>query len=501
MDSRISFVFAILLFLLIVVIPTIAAPKNEITVCSVGCDYDAIQPALDASTSGDQIIVASGVYTEQLTLRSGITLTAQNGPITTRITALASPIISGSNIYSVTLQGFSIQGSPAAALPNGIVLTNSSVIISNVIIGNLSSSNGTISNPNGLTAIGLQISGEVSVTLSNSIIENIAGGNADFDSSGQGGDGFGINAVGDGQLLVISSTVRNISGGAPGMAEGGYITSCDGSGGHSFGISKSGLIDLIIEQSTISDLMGGPPCRANDSPYPCPHNAGDAISIQTISGTLDLNSSRLTNNGVWLSYQNAKSIGIAASNNARINVENTEISALAGIAANTAHATTISAPESPSCTSGNSSAVGLWLDSDTNATIEHNVVQNLHGAGMNGQASGLYAHHTQYITVTGNQVSNLTGGSSWYPQVLIETATYGILIEDGIQATLDANRISHLHGGIGEVFGYGAKSRGGEIVGLQVISTTESDITNNVLDSLIGGNSANFPSTWTGRDP
>jgi hypothetical protein len=486
-----------LLFLSIVVAPTIATPNNEITVCSSGCDYTAIQPAINASTPGDTIVVAMGVYTGQLILKSGITLTAQSGPTATNITALASPIISGSNVSTASLQGFSILSAPAFTSSIGIDLLDSSVIISNVVISNLQGADGDINYPDGLPAIGLQISGTFNITFANSIIDNIVGGNADVDSSGRGGDAIGIVALGDGRLVVVSSTVRNITGGAPGMALS-CVVCCDGVGGHSLGITKEGPATLVIEQSTITSLTGGPPCRPSESPYQCPHNAGDATAIRTISGALDVHNSLLANNEVYASYENTKSVGIAASNGTRLNVENTEISALFAISTGTTHSA-ITAPQSPYCVPGHGSAVGLWLDSDDNATIARNVIQNLQGVGLSGQASGLYARDSQHITVTNNQINNLTGGSYWYPQDLLEQATYGIVIDAGAQAALDSNRISHLYGGQGAVFGYGEKSGGGETVGLQVVSTTESSVTNNVFDSLVGGDGANFPSTWTGE--
>ena len=120
MRSRIRLVLAIILPLLILVIPALAAPMTTITVCSLGCDYTAIQPAINAASPGDTILVAAGTYTEQVTLKSGLTLTAQAGPTSTIVTALASPIISGSNLSTVILEGLGIKGNSLITAPIGI---------------------------------------------------------------------------------------------------------------------------------------------------------------------------------------------------------------------------------------------------------------------------------------------------------------------------------------------------------------------------------------------
>ena len=131
--------------------------------------------------------------------------TAQAGPAQTVVTALASPIISGSNLNEVTLESLGVKGNETIAEPIGIELINSTAVVSNVIVSDLHGANGTLVYTNGLNAIGLRISGTFSVTLFNSTIEDITGGNADVNSEGRGGDGIGVLAAGEGQLTIISS--------------------------------------------------------------------------------------------------------------------------------------------------------------------------------------------------------------------------------------------------------------------------------------------------------
>ena len=57
---------SLILFLKRGIIPAMAAPTAEISVCSSGpptCDYISVQAAVNAANPGDLIKVATGVYT------------------------------------------------------------------------------------------------------------------------------------------------------------------------------------------------------------------------------------------------------------------------------------------------------------------------------------------------------------------------------------------------------------------------------------------------------
>ncbi len=122
----------------------------------VPTDYPTIQAAIDASTSGDTILVAPGTYTENLNFnKSGVTLTGEN-----QKSILNAPVatanISASNLFGdikARITGFTISGGSAAiqCLPTvsslqidnnllsgkGIVLEDGSgAIIRNNIINN-----------------------------------------------------------------------------------------------------------------------------------------------------------------------------------------------------------------------------------------------------------------------------------------------------------------------------------------------------------------------------
>ena len=476
-------ILACALPLLIFILPTLATPDNIITVCPVGCDYNAIQPAIDAAQAGDTIVVAAGLYTGQLTLKSNLTLTAQGGPTSTIITALASPIVSGSNLDAVTLEGFGITGHPAITAPIGIDLVDSSVAVSNVIVSDLHGANGTLVYTDGLNAIGLRLSGTSSVTVSNSIFENITGGDAEVDSVGRGGDGIGLSATGDGRLTIISSTVRNLVGGAAGKyAWAGYITGCDGHGGRSLGIDKEGIINLSVEQTHIKDLVGGQPCTGSYGPG-CRNNAGEVIGIRAVSGTLHVNTSAVTDLHGYRSYPETPNSAISTSFAHIVSVENTEIAALSAVDNDLA----ANQPTSPYCAPRPSSSIGIASTHDESVSIGNNDLHDLTGVDTNGYSRGVWTHASQTVTLTRNRIQRLSGGDRYvYFQDVLPYQALGVKIDSAQQTVIADNQIDHLRGGNG-FSGYVYSTSGGGVAGIEIEATAQAQLTNNLIFALAGG--------------
>jgi hypothetical protein len=483
MRPSIRFVAAVMLALLILVIPAIAAPANTITVCPLGCDYAALQPAIDAATPGDTILIGSGTYTGQLVLKSDLTLRAQAGPTHTIVTASASPIVSGSNLVSVTLEGLGITGSDSVTELIGIDLQDSSVLLSNTLISELHGASGTLVYTRGATAIGLRVSGTLSVTLFNSVIENISGGDALPDSEERGGDAIGVQADGTGQLTIVSSMVRNLVGGAAGS--GSQFMYCIGAGGRSLGIKKEGSANLSVEYTLIENLTGGFPCESHIGPT-CRGNAGEATGIYAEGGLLLIQASRLNNYRVWESSSSARATGVIASNTRNVTINLTSLSTFTAADSLSAR----SGPNSPSCYWGRSSAAAIVLDADDQAVLENNQLTNLFGIGWGGEARGISTYNTVYITATSNQIENLSGGSAWTSDETGATVN-GISIDAAAHVILSANQISNLHGGAGEITAYNFNSQGGAAVAIRIKSAAQANISNNIIHSIQGGNGAN----------
>ena len=114
----------LLLFLAMGAQPAVTAAGDTIKVPD---DYPTIQGAIDAATDGDEIWVASGIYTENLSITEGITLsggwsddfstrnpgnTGINGNGLGRVISITCPI----SDTVVTIDGFTIFGGDASGL-------------------------------------------------------------------------------------------------------------------------------------------------------------------------------------------------------------------------------------------------------------------------------------------------------------------------------------------------------------------------------------------------
>ena len=292
-----------------------ASQDGIITVCPAGppdCDFATIQTGMDAANAGDTVLVHTGVYTEQVTLKSDVTLTSNDGPDVTTIAANQAPVVSAEDVVSATLRGFSITGRDPITTLVGIELVDSSLVISNSIIRDLHGLDAGATQPNGRDAIGIRVTGNSKLIVSGSSIQDISGGNRPAEPDGRAGSAAGIWMEGTGRVVVTSTALRRMTGGNTGGGLTGVGECRGGPAGWAVGIHAEGRIDLEVNQAEITDLVGGIPC----SPFGvfCRGLAGSVRGIEAFGGTVALRNSTLTRFSSTTSYGIQPSYAVFTSN-------------------------------------------------------------------------------------------------------------------------------------------------------------------------------------------
>ena len=108
---------------------TSLAVARTITVGSSGCNYTSIQQAINASRSGDTVLVRPGTYYEFLVLRSGISVVADSSGHVIVYSTFA-PVVSAKDVGSSKVSGFVLEYA-GAWNHNAVWIIDSSVEISN----------------------------------------------------------------------------------------------------------------------------------------------------------------------------------------------------------------------------------------------------------------------------------------------------------------------------------------------------------------------------------
>jgi Right handed beta helix region len=222
-----------------------AAPAAVLNVCKSGCVHSTIQSAVDAATSGDQIYIDTGLYTENVVIvgktlsldgkGSGLTVVDGSGAAKPVFTLGSPALISGSHhvrLRNLTIThgnahspdniviegsggGIRVQGEVGLILDTSTVIGNSaqflgggvflrtttgpaSTIINSRIEGNRLSTGPIYANTGG----GIEVWANVTVAISGSTIRE----NAAY------GDGSGIYGE---QLSHLTITTSTISDNAP----------------------------------------------------------------------------------------------------------------------------------------------------------------------------------------------------------------------------------------------------------------------------------------------
>jgi hypothetical protein len=293
------------------------ASAAALTVCSSGCAFTQIAPALAAGTDGDTISVGPGTYDGGFTIDKSIKLTGAGaaksvisggGPVVTIGTfgAASEPTVS---ISGVTITGGVTRSSPESTAffgkagvlaagggleipPNGDFSGGATVTISNsVISGNLVAPSDSVSfhGRSRAFAFGGGIDDRGTLALTNTIVgDNRIGSASGLSTPAADAEGGGVyTAPGAGALTISNSVISDnraaVSAPNGRVADAGGI-SADGSG---FTMSSSSVTG---NSATVTGSLpsGGVPSGGI-------HVGGDTLAATISNNTISGNDATMTN--------------------------------------------------------------------------------------------------------------------------------------------------------------------------------------------------------------
>lgn len=230
--------------------------------------YTTIQAAVDAASAGDTILVARGVYTEQVTFaddKDGITLRAQNP----RQTVIRAPdalaglkaIVTVDGADDVTVRGFTITGpaTPANELTYGVVIDGGSATVrDNLITGIRNDPLDGVQAGVGVAVLG-DLESAAAVITGNTITDYQKGGVVVFGADATA-TVSGNTLVGGGPTDLIAQNGVQVSDGADGYIFENFITGNDYTGSED--VSAAGIYadtagDLIVAGNRVFDNQTG----------------------------------------------------------------------------------------------------------------------------------------------------------------------------------------------------------------------------------------------------
>jgi putative cofactor-binding repeat protein len=219
-----------------------AADAATLAVCAQGCAYTQIQPAVDAASPGDTILVGPGTYAGGIVIATALTLSGAGAGAT--VISGGGPVISVS-ASPVTIRGVSLTGGSAPADGGGILNTGTLTVQDATVAHNTAGGNGGgIANDGSASPVGPP----ASLTLRQVTIT----GN---ESSTDGGGIY--NAFRTATAQVSGSTIRGNTtalegGGVANEAHATLTLTSDAVSANSAGDEGGGIADLDFAPATVS---------------------------------------------------------------------------------------------------------------------------------------------------------------------------------------------------------------------------------------------------------
>lgn len=448
-----------------------------LTVCIEGppiCDYPTIQQAIDASQPDDTILVSPGTYSQQLTLKSGLTIQSTDGQLSTTLLAPSEPIINAKGITSTHLDGFTLDGQNT--ISRSIDIQDSSLTLNNLHIKNFEgAASVTTTKSHGKPSTGILITNTGHVTIMNSLIEFIQGGHGTWSYpnfiGANGADGDGIRAVGNITLTVLDTTIQRISGG--GAASGGYC-SYAGSG---TGIRTLENVHLTVLRANLNGFEGGYGCESYNAVY----GTGIPRGIFASGGYVTVLNSQITDfiDGVSkIGIQTENTLGTHIAGNVIRNCRNCP----PGYQPLSETQLTLHPLNA-------SPATAIASFGDAYLLVQDNYLADLNAGGTGYHAIAIDVQDTYSTTIMGNEIAQLRGGSTNTGAAggqLAEGYGIGVNLNNVNQANVSQNYIHDIEGGTAQGT-FNRVERGGDAIGIKLVGVAEAYISNNMISQLTGG--------------
>lgn len=259
------------------------------TVGSTG-DFDTIQEAINAASSGDTINVTAGAYKEQLVINKSLTLqgagagtTIIEAPDTMTATswshrgaAFKTLIeVNGTSAHNITvnISGFTIDGlNKSSSNPRytGIVYHNADGTISNNTITKFGNNP-----PTGADGWGIFVVEGSDVTISGNTIDNwgkggiVVDGDDDYANTDVTASITGNNITGAGEITAVAQNGIQISRGATGAVSNNTVNGnyYDGSAWSGSGILLYYSKNVLVSENTLTGNQTGIYINGQDSTY------------------------------------------------------------------------------------------------------------------------------------------------------------------------------------------------------------------------------------------
>jgi uncharacterized repeat protein (TIGR01451 family) len=466
-----------------------AAPVGAITVCQAGppqCDYQTIQAGIDAAGAGDTVLVSAGTYSEQLTLKSGVTIQSEHGPETVTVTASSQPIVSASGVVSVVVRGVSVVGQGAVSPAVGIEIASSEVTVSDCVVRDVHGANGDEAHHDGGDAAAIRSMGSV-LTITGSIIQDLSGGNAGtgYDESADGGSAVGVWASGGERVFTTETIIHRLEGGD---AYSYYPDSC-GQGGQAVGVHAEDEVDLVVVGSEFVELRGGEPYKASGGPWSVFSCAGTPTGVEAVGGTVVLRDNLFEDFWLRAAVTSEPGYAVHTSSTLATHLEGNTIISL-WVELPPYRVPRASWPEAASYAPlvpwgpfEGGSVIAVACEGDASLRAIDNSLSDLRGVYENGEAIGILARDVGSVVLSGNSITGVIGGYSIYRGP--EVTAVGIRLEEVGSAEISVNEVGEIHGG--DLQPAALPSRGGGAFGIDLEGVQEAAVTNNSIWSLSGG--------------